>query len=125
MEDPFFNNDPFESIVREFFGDRRRKKNYEISDDEDVSLNYVNSDNVFYIIVELPGFEADDIYVQVKDRRIEIKAKKKSIDNVAKYLSQKLLAGISMIQTLPQGIGKEFDYTYKNGILEIQFRRKE
>ena len=126
----FFNdNDPFESIVREFFGSPVRRKERETiiqGEGEDRVIDFIESKDKIYLIFELPGFDEKDITVLIKGREIEIKAQKRSDENIQQYLTQKLRREFFIRKTLPNFINpKKFSYTMKNGILEVIFEKRK
>ena len=78
FDDDIFNNDPFESIVREFFGQtpkRRYEKKFIESEDEERVIDLIESDGKAFFIFELPGYDEDDVFVNVSGKTIEITAK--------------------------------------------------
>ncbi len=123
-DDGFFDNDPFESMVREIFGgaggggSRRRTR---IQEEEEEELTLIELKGSVYIILELPGYTEEEVFVQVKDKRLEIAAQKKDVSSTAPYLAAKLQRGFKLAKALPTALGKKWEYTYKNGILEIRF----
>jgi HSP20 family molecular chaperone IbpA len=129
FDDDIFNNDPFESIVREFFGETPKRK-YEKrfitqGEEEERVIDFIESDGKAYLVFELPGFDEDDVFVNISGKTIEIIAKKKNTAEAKEYLSQKLKNGIRYKRTLPDFINpKKFRYTQKNGILEVVFDKK-
>jgi HSP20 family molecular chaperone IbpA len=128
FDDDIFNNDPFESIVREFFGEtpkRKYEKRFEQGEEEERVIDFIEGDGKAYFIFELPGYTEDDVFVNVSGKIIEIVAKKKNTAETKEYLSQKLKNGIRYKRTLPDFVNpKKFNYTQKNGILEVLFDRK-
>lgn len=127
----FFDDDPFEDIVREFFGhspgykERRTRRAFSTSEEEDRTIDFVETEDYVYIIFELPGYGEDDISVVVKGNTLELSAKKKNNDGTQDYLQQKLNHGLFIKKTIPNFVNpKKFDYTIRNGILEIKLERK-
>ncbi|MFA4960328.1 MAG: Hsp20 family protein [Candidatus Pacearchaeota archaeon] len=127
FDDDVFGNDPFD-IFREFFGEtpkRRYKKNFIKGEEEERVIDLIESGDKAYLIFELPGYEEDDIFVNVSGKTIEIIAKKKDTEEIKEYLSQKFKQGVQYKRVLPEFINtKKFDYTQKNGILEVVFSKK-
>jgi len=127
----FFDDDPFESIVEEFFGRTRpsfarRKEQFISGEDEERVIDFVETDDKVYLIFETPGYTENDVSVVASGNHIEIKAQKKNFDNVKEYLAQKLSHGLHYKRVLPNFISsKKFDYSVKNGILEIIFEKKK
>ena len=129
----FFDDDPFDDIIREFFGGKTglaptmRKREHVIrGEEEDRVIDFLETDDAFYLIFELPGYTEKEVMVAVKGRDVEIQAQKKRQEGVQDYLMQKLQAGILYRKTLPSFINsKRFSTTMKNGVLEITFEKKE
>jgi HSP20 family molecular chaperone IbpA len=123
----FFDDtdDPFEGMLREFFGSssRGRKGNVFIKgEEEDRNIDFVESENKVYLIFELPGFSQNDVFISVKGNVLEIEARKNQTEGVQDYLNEKLRQGISIRKELPKSISsKNFSHTMKNGILEVVF----
>jgi HSP20 family molecular chaperone IbpA len=128
MADDFFNGDPFDSIISQFFGDsplQRRRRNTVIRDEEDErNIDFVETKNKIFVIFEIPGFNEKDILITVKSRELEIIAKKSGRE-MQNYLVQKLNQGISIKRILPNFVNtKRFSHTIKNGVLEVTFDKK-
>ena len=127
MEDDWFSEDPFNSIVKQFFGEsgRRTGGQRQRIKDEGFESEIIDSDGAIYIVVELPGFSEKDISVEIKDKILEIRARKIESNNMIDYLSEKLNKGVVIrkhINSLPKV--KNFKFTCRNGILEIKFPKK-
>ncbi len=125
----FNNNDPFEKIIREVFGQNPSREEYKEEiiqgEEEDRLIDFIEYRNKIYLIFELPGFDKEDILVSIKGRELEIKTKKIIKENTQNYLSQKLKKEILIRKNLPKIINsKKFSYNVKNGILEITFDKK-
>lgn len=125
----FFNDDPFDNIVREFFGESLNQTNGSrdiIRGEEDErTIDFVQAKDKVFLVFELPGYSGEDVIVNVKKGEIEIIVKKKSTEGIQQYLVQKLKMGKSINRTLPNFVNyKKFNYTFKNGILEVVFNRK-
>ncbi len=128
--DFFDDSDPFDSIVREFFGESPRRKQYKEkiieNESEDRVIDFLESGDKVYLIFELPGYDEKDVLISIKDRKIEIIAKKKSEDNMQDYLSKKLNQGIKIKKTLPNFVNaKKFFHSFRNGILEVIFESEK
>lgn len=128
MDDEWFDNDPFDSIVRQFFGEspqRRRRYNSQREDEQENEPEIIETNDSFYVIFEMPGYSKEDIIVGIKDRHLEIKAIKKEGEEIMDYLFDKLQKGMIIKKTLPSFISsKNFTFTCINGILEIKFNKK-
>ncbi len=121
-----FNNDPFDDIMKEFFGERARRSNrrdsFAGSEEEDRVIDFIEDGNSAYLVFEIPGYAESDVNVEVDGKSIEITAKRKDPDGMKEYLSQKLARGIHYKSNIPKFINsKKFKYSVKNGILEIVF----
>jgi HSP20 family molecular chaperone IbpA len=123
----FDDNDPFNSIVREFFGDLPIRRNgirqkFIMGEDEDRTIDFVEDENNIYLVFELPGYHEKDISVIVKGKELEITAHKSNGENIQDYLHQKLRQGLHLKKQLPNFVNpKDFSYTMKNGVLEMIF----
>ena len=130
----FFNNeDPFEDIIREFFGSRNgirsNTQNYEKrvikGEEENRKIDFIETINKIYLIFELPGYNEKEIIITIKGKELQIKTTKKLNESVQKYLIEKLNQGLFIKKNLPKFVNaKKFEYTMKNGILEISFNKK-
>lgn len=123
----FFQDDPFEDIVREFFGEAparrgKRREQFIKGEDEDRSIDFVEDDKKIYLVFELPGYEEKDISIAVEGNGLEISAQKSNGEQIRDYLHQKLRNGMSIKKDLPNIVkGKKFSHTIRNGILEVVF----
>ena len=125
----FFDDDPFENIVREFFGQRpgRSQRTNEIisGEEEERVIDFLETPKKVFLIFEIPGYNKEDVSVRVDKGQIEITAKKKNIENVQTYLSKKLRQGVYFKKLIPKTANSsKFNYIFKNGILEVAFDRK-
>ena len=121
----FFDNNDFDSIVREFLSEgngRVRRRTIARDEDEERVIDFIEDSNNTYLVFELPGFSEEDVNVKIEGNHIEVIAKKKDVENVKDYLHDKLSAGFRYGRKLPDIIkNKKFDYSMRNGILEIVF----
>ena len=125
----FDDEDPFRDIVREFFGTDtavKRFRNQVIKgEEEERVIDFIEDKNKIYLIFELPGYNEKDISIIIKGKELNIKITKKSNEQIQDYLIQKLNQGGFIKKILPKFINhKKFDYTMRNGILEISFNKK-
>ncbi len=125
----FDDNDPFESIVREFFGGspvrRARREQFISGEDEDRVIDFVEDNEKVYLVFELPGFNEKDISVRVKGRDLEISAKKSNGEAIPDYLHQKLKQGVLIQKKLPKIVNtSRMQYYVNNGVLEIIFNKQ-
>ena len=124
----FFDDDPFDEIVREFFGEspvkKLQKNNFISGEEEDRNIDFVESDKHIFVIFELPGYSKEDIEVTLKVNNLKVVARKKSPDYIKSYLAKRFNDGITISKVLPKAIKtKKYDYAIKNGILELVFRK--
>lgn len=123
------NDDPFDSIVREFFGGspmRRggRREQFIRGEDEDRTIDFIEDDDYVYLIFELLGFNEKDVSVIIKGKELEITAQKSNEENMQEYFNQKLRQGLVLKKQLPNFVSlKNFSHTMRNGILEIIFTK--
>ena len=125
--------DPFDDMVREFFGGDSpqgiqkagRRNQFIQGEEEDRTIDFIESEDNVYIVFELPGFSKEDVQIVVSGKELEIVASKKTPDNIQPYLVKRLNQGIQIKKNLP-GIAKpkNFEHSFKNGILEVIFKRK-
>ncbi|MEK6757849.1 MAG: Hsp20/alpha crystallin family protein [Nanoarchaeota archaeon] len=129
----FFDDDPFDDIVKEFFGQevgRRPKRNQEYEEiiegeDDERNIDFLESEDYVFFVFELPGYSKEDVNVDVNKNKIEIVAKKNNAENVQTYLIPKLRQGKFIKKILPKSINyKKINHTVKNGILEVVFEKK-
>jgi HSP20 family molecular chaperone IbpA len=122
----FFDDDPFEDIVKEFFGkEYNNGENEVISGEHDErTIDFIETDKKVFLIFELPGYRKEDAKVDVSGNEISIAVKRKVSESVADYLAQKLNRGVHLKKPLPKNLmKKKHSWTLKNGILEIQFTK--
>lgn len=123
-----FEDDPFEDIVNQFFGNSERIRRSRIKrfvDEEDQNSQFIEEDNYIYLIVELPGYSEKEISVSIKGDRIVISAKSSQRIEAQDYLEQKRREGIMIEQILPDNIKtKNFTKTFRNGVLEVTFEKR-
>ncbi len=123
----FFNDDPFEDIVKEFFSPRQRENSGEIikGEEEERTIDFIETKNNVFLVFEIPGYSKEDITLNVKKTEAEIIVKKNNLENIQSYLSQKLMHGVYFKKHLPNFINhKKFNWTFNNGVLEIAFEKK-
>ena len=121
-------DDDFDSIVREFFGEkspgRITQRNVISNEDEERNIDFVETKDNYFVLFELPGYEKEDVQVEIKGNGIIIQANKKCSERVEDYLAKRLNQGIKIIKTIPKNIKtKKFEHTFRNGVLEIKFRK--
>lgn len=120
--------DPFEDILNEFFGNRRVKTsssgNVVRSEKEEREIDYIEEKENIYFVFELPGFDKRDVEVNLKGDNLNVLVEKKKIGEIKSYLKDKLGAGISFNKKIPVKIKKEINWTFNNGILEVELERK-
>jgi HSP20 family protein len=121
-------DDDFDSIVREFFGEkspgRIAQRKVISGEDEERNLDFIETPENFFVVFEIPGYDKENVQVEIKGSEIIIQANKKCSEKVEDYLAKRLNQGIKIIKMLPKGIKtKKFEHTFKNGVLEIKFRK--
>ena len=124
----YFDEDPFDEIVREFFGNsgiRKKREQFIRGEDEDRVIDFIEDDKKIYLVFEIPGYSEKDVLVFVEGRNLEIRAQKNNGENMQNYLNQKLKQGILINKKLPVSVNtKKFSHSIKNGVLEIVFEKK-
>ena len=125
----FDEDDPFENVVREFFGQRpglHSSENIIKGEDDERIIDFIETKDKLFLVFELPGYSKKDIKVDIRKKEIEIIAKKNSFENVQEYLSRKLKEGEYFKKILPNFVNpKKVNYTFKNGVLEIYFEKRK
>ena len=123
----FFDDDPFENIVRDFFGGgtkRNSDRKFISGEEEERKIDFIETDKNVFIVFELPGYDREDIRVNVSGANLEVSAQKKCSESVADYMAQKLEQKIKITKTIPSFLKKKkYSYTIKNGVLEINFTK--
>lgn len=126
------DNDPFDEIVREFFGkdvggSPRGRREVVKGESDARQTDFVEDENHAYLVVEVPGYDDKDISVEVTGENLNVNASKKEedLEGVPEYMSNKLVKGMAISKTLPDNVkAKGFSKTVKNGILEVAFNKK-
>lgn len=124
----FFDEDPFEEIIREFFRESpiRGEKKFIRGENEDRIIDFIEDDDKIYLIFEIPGYNEEDVSVSVVGKNLEISAKKSNKEAIQDYIKQKLKQGILIKKELPLIINKNsMTYHVTNGVLEIIFNKKK
>ena len=124
----FFEDDPFEDIVNQFFGNHarvRRRPRSRITEDEGQNTQFIEEETYIYFIMELPGYSEKDINLSIKDNVLIISAKTSQKSDAQDYLAQKLKEGIIIQQQVPKDVGtKSLSKTFRNGVLEVTFIKR-
>jgi HSP20 family molecular chaperone IbpA len=125
----FGDDDPFDSIIKEFFQETtgpRTSSSRDVvkSEREERMVDYIEEDDKAYFVFELYGYSKKDISINISKGSIEIVAKKKELNGVQSYLAGKLEKGIRIRKNLPNIKIKKYDWTFNNGILEIEAQIK-
>jgi len=123
------DNDPFESIVREFFqgtGPARTtsSRNFLKSEKEERVIDYIEEGKTIYFVFELFGYNKEDIKVEVGKDFVKVEAKKKNMEKVQDYLVNKLSKGMKIKKEVPGLKVKKHNWTFKNGVLEVEVEKK-
>ena len=120
----FDDEDDLDAIVREFFGSAKRRERVIRGEDDERIMDFVEVGNKIFLIFEIPGYSDNDVIVKVGGNNLKITAQRK--DSAKEYLLKKLSKGIRYERVLPNFIDpRKFDYTFRNGILEISFDKSD
>lgn len=125
----FFDDDPFEDIMRSFFGQSgnptRDRTNEMIRGEQDERMiDFIETDKDAFVVFELPGYRKEDVHVDVTKSEIIVVAKRKVGESVASYLAQKLGTGIELTKPLPKSLYKrKYELNFSNGVLELRFKK--
>ena len=123
----FDDNDPIEEIMNRFFNqDTRYSQNNEVisSEQDERMIDFVETNKEFFLVFELPGYRKEDIKINISKNEIEVIAKRKVEESVPEYLSHKLSRGIQIKKPLLKKLSKKkYDWTFKNGVLEVRFKK--
>ncbi len=124
----FFNDDPFEDIVNQFFGNHsgtKRRSRVRLKDDEEQNTQFIEEENYVYYIIELPGYQEKDIKVGIQENTLVVSAQAVNNSETQNYLAQKHQEGITIQQVIPAYVKtKNFSKTFKNGVLEVTFAKR-
>ncbi len=108
------------------FDDLRRRLSTPLWDDESSGRKLIDTDEGYALVVDMPGFERDDIDVTVMDgvltidARIEHTAMDESADDVRTLHSATRSRRTHERMRLPEGVVvDDISATYRNGVLEI------
>jgi len=75
--------------------------------------------------VELPGFEPEEVTVELMGERLTVEAEHKEPVEKGKEKTERAYAHVKRIETLPPGIETEkAEAVYRNGVLEVRVPRK-
>lgn len=124
----FFNDDLFDEFVKGFFEGVPKRKSYgEVieGESEERTIDYIEEGKNVYFVFELSGYSKEDLKIQVKGNELIIQANKRLSEGIQPYLSNKLSQGIYFKKRIPSNVRtKNFEHTFKNGILEVSFLKK-
>jgi HSP20 family molecular chaperone IbpA len=123
-----FGNDPFDDIVRQFFGhdpfQESNRKQIIQSEEEDRRIDFIEDEKNAYLIFEMPGYKESSIKVIQKGKEFIIEASEKPSEGITPEIAEKLSQGIYIKKNLPTELkNKKFKWTFKNGILEVCFTK--
>jgi HSP20 family protein len=77
------------------------------------------------IRVELPGFEPEEIKVELLGERLTVEAEHKELSEKAEAKTERVHAHAKRVLTLPPGVELEkAEALYRNGVLEVHLPRK-
>ena len=124
----FFDDDPFEDIMKNFFGQdtRYRQRNNEVisGEQDERMIDFIDTDKEAFLIFELPGYRKEDVKVEVTKSDIRVIARRKVGESVADYLAHKLSNGVELVKPLPKFLSKKkYELNFSNGVLELRFRK--
>ena len=122
-----FFDDDIDDIFSEFFSQPMRRRTYtkQSSEEDERVMDFIETDEHVFFIIELPGYEKEDVAIKIEGRVIQIQAKKRALDNAKEYLAEKLAQGLKYKRALPEGIAtKRYIESMKNGILELRFDKE-
>ena len=120
----FFDDDPFEDMMKDFFQRSSRQQSNEVisGEQDERMIDFIETEKKIFLVFELAGYRKEDAKVNVSKNEIEIVVKRKVEESVPDYLAQKLNRGIQLKKPLPKFLNKKrYSWTFKNGVLEIQF----
>jgi HSP20 family protein len=81
--------------------------------------------NEFFVRAEVPGFETNELDVQLSDRLLTIKATKKAADKKGNRRGENSRTYYRSV-TLPEGVKAEkVEAKYHNGVLEIRLPKSQ
>ncbi len=119
----FFDNDPFEDIIKEFFSGRSGSNvsSRTFRNNIEESSNFVQSDKNVYFVLDLSGKQS--VNVEVKDELVRNEYGEQ-VHTGKKALVIKSSEGDVLQYALPKKIkSKNFHWNFKNGILEVKFKK--
>ncbi len=117
--------DEFESLFDRFMSRWPAPFDAEYGFDTLWGLDVEDRDNEIFVRAEIPGFEADELDVQLGDRLLTIKAEKKTEGKEGNGSAEEYRSYHRSI-TLPEGIKAEgIEAKYRNGVLELHLPKSE
>jgi len=75
------------------------------------NIDFIDSKDFYMVVIELPGIEEDKITIKVEKRILTVAV---SDEKKPYYREMKL----------PANLEETYDKSYKNGVLELKFKRK-
>lgn len=117
----FFDNDPFEDIVRNFFGGSGARAMRSSGGSGKAPLSKVTYDKKLFLVFDFSGEK--DLKVDVKDQ-LMINDYGEEVYTGRKTLEIKSKEKVIGEYVLPDKVKlKGLDYTFKNGLLEVWFKK--
>jgi HSP20 family protein len=117
--------DEFESLFDRFLSRLPAPFDAEYGLDTLWGLDVEDRDNEIFVRAEVPGFEANELDVQLGDRLLTIKAEKKTEGKEGNGSAQEYRSYQRSI-ALPEGINAEgVQAKYRNGVLELHLPKSE
>ncbi len=119
----FFDDDPFDDIVKEFFGGGASKRfsSRKFGNVEDTSNLFVEGSKFTYLVLDLSGKR--DINVDIKDHVVRNRYGEK-VSTGKKIVISDSIGGEVTEYALPKKLKtKDFQWNFNNGILEVKFKK--
>jgi len=111
----------FATLVNRMFGAFPEEYEWEPRWDMKVEEN----EKDYLVRAEMPGFEPNEVRVEVTADRLTIEAEHKAPPETGKEEAEKIYAHVKRMMTLPPNVDAEkAEAVYRNGILEVRVPRK-
>lgn len=116
-------SDPLK-MMNDFFRSRPKRTLLDSLDDmfkqqsPSFAVNINETDEYYTIIVELPGVPKNDIHVEMSENDLIINVKEQKH-------SPRNLGGVRRVHIPEHVLKKQMKAVYRNGLLEISFRKKK
>jgi HSP20 family protein len=127
--EPFNRFTKIHSLVNDLFEDGLNRSSDETSVRWSPAMDILESNDAYIIRAELPGFEKDDLNVEVKDGTLTLSGQRKSeeLAEGVQYRSVERVSGKFVRSViLPKTVNADrIQASYKDGVLEIQVPKAE